>query len=98
MPAAALVALFVVVALLTGLAAYEWRSLETPARVEPIELRPAPERGPPRRRPAPDRRAEQSPSTGTAPVAPPPAPAGGGGGDDDADDGDDDDGADDGDD
>ena len=94
MPAAALVALFVVVALLTGLAAYEWRSLETPARVEPIELRPAPEREPNRKRPAQDRRrAEQSPSTG-APVAPPP-PAGSGGGDDDADDGDDDDGADD---
>lgn len=99
MRALAIIAAFAVVALLSGLAAYEWRSLDEPARIEPIELRPAPEREEPREHPRSDRRRAEGPagssSSGAAPVAPPPAPTGGGGGDDDGADNDADDDGDD---
>lgn len=98
------------VALISGLAAYEWRS-PPPVRVEPVELLPAPEREPRRELPGKRKRADESakggasvptPSSsgdGAAPVAPEPTPAGGGdddGGDDDGGDDDDDGGDDDG--
>jgi hypothetical protein len=106
----ALAAALAALALVTGFAAYEWRSSPEPVRVEPVELLPAPEREPRREPPGKRRRADEpadtrggapapapsSSSDGAAPVAPEPAP--GGGGDDDAgdDDANDDDGGDDG--
>jgi eukaryotic-like serine/threonine-protein kinase len=96
--AAALVAL----ALISGFAAYEWRSSPEPVRVEPVELLPAPEREPRRELPGKRRRTDERPDTrsgGTAPApnssgdgAVPVAPTPAGGGDDDPpndDDGDD---------
>jgi hypothetical protein len=72
----AIAAALVTLALVTGFAAYEWRSSPEPVRVEPVELLPAPEREPRRELPGKRRRADAARDMGSAGPAPAPSSSG----------------------